>query len=130
MPSTPSPRRIGEHLETVALHFLQRQGLTLLTRNFHCKVGEIDLVMRQQNTLVFVEVRYRRSARYGHPVETVDARKQRKLIRTAHVFLMRHVSLQEMSCRFDIVGIMPSEEPGRFALQWLDNAFGLPEGER
>lgn len=122
----PSPRLRGEALETVALNHLCRQGLRPVCRNFQCRLGEIDLIMQDGVTLVFVEVRYRRSDRYGSPVETVDWRKQRKLIRTAQVYLCMRYGTHSAPCRFDILGIAPGGSAGEYRFDWCRNAFGLP----
>lgn len=116
-------RALGEQLETVALHYLQDRGLTLACRNFQCKLGEIDLVMRQAQMLVFVEVRYRRSERFGSAAETVDRRKQRKLVRTAALYLNLQRFSQRRPCRFDILGITLCGASGEYRFDWIPNAF-------
>ena len=93
-------RRQGEQIEQQVEQFLQQQGLTPLTRNFHQRGGEIDLIMLQDQTLVFIEVRYRRSNRYGSALESVDLRKQQRISRTAALFLQRHPQHQQRQCRF------------------------------
>lgn len=116
-------RALGEQLETVALHYLENHGLTLVCRNFQCKLGEIDLVMCEAQTLVFVEVRYRRSERFGSAVETVDRRKQRKLVRTAQVYLKLQRFSQRCPCRFDILGITGNSTTQDYRFDWIPNAF-------
>lgn len=127
MSPRPSPRIRGSELEAVALQYLTTQGLQMLQRNFQCRLGEIDLIMRERDTLVFVEVRYRRSARYGGAAETVDWRKQRKLIRTAQVYLSMHCRHHSPPCRFDILGIAPGAGSAGYHFDWLPNAFGLSD---
>jgi len=117
-------RALGEQLESVALHYLEAKGLKLVCRNFQCKLGEIDLVMRQGQLLVFVEVRYRRSERFGSAAETVDWRKQRKLVRTAQVYLNLQCLAQRTPCRFDIFGITRNPTTQAFRFDWIPNAFG------
>lgn len=117
------PRAFGEQLETIALRYLEASGLRLICRNFQCKLGEIDLIMHDARMLVFIEVRYRRSERFGRAAETVDRRKQRKLVRTAQVYLnMQRVS-QHKPCRFDILGITLDSSTGDYHFDWILNAF-------
>ncbi len=110
----------GRQAEELAARYLQRQGLRLLCRNYRCKTGELDLIMRDRDALVFVEVRYRRTPRFGSATETVDWRKQQRLIRTAWHYLAQHGS-RNPPCRFDIVGIGPVG--GRLSFDWIKDAF-------
>lgn len=108
----------GARAEALAADYLCRQGLTLLERNFRTRRGEIDLVMRDGDILVFVEVRYRASSRFGTPAETVDARKRRRLAAAAADYLKRHPTM--LPCRFDVVAIGAQDR-----IQWLKDAFSL-----
>lgn len=108
MPNSPSTKRPGTSVrgaaaEARALTFLQQQGLTLVEQNFSCRWGEIDLILRDQETLVFVEVRQRSSARFGGAAASVSAGKQAKLWRTAEVYLQRIRRIPV--CRFDLIAI-------------------------
>lgn len=112
--------RSGRAAETRACRHLQKLGLQLMESNFRCAAGELDLIMRDGDTLVFVEVRYRRRADYGQGFETVDARKQGRLIRAAQTWLTRH-GHHNKPCRFDVLSIGPgSDEHG---IQWIPDAF-------
>lgn len=113
---------VGAEAEKQAEAFLSQRGLTLLERNFLCRQGEIDLIMEHQNTLVFVEVRYRKSARFGSAAETVTASKQRKLLLAAQHYLTKHPTLQRRPMRFDILGITSTPTNG-LDYTWLQNAF-------
>lgn len=95
-----------------------RNRLKLIARNHRCKFGEIDLIMRDGAVLVFIEVRYRRSSRFGAPAATVDARKQRRLATAARHYLMTNPC--QLACRFDVVAIS-----GQDHIQWIRNAFTL-----
>lgn len=106
---------IGEHAEDRAFAYLQQQGMTLVERNFRCKGGEIDLIMQERNTLVFVEVRKRADKRYGGAAASVTPLKQARLILAAHIFLQRY--RMPPPCRFDVMA-MDGE-----AVTWLRNAF-------
>lgn len=116
-------RALGEQLESVAQHYLETNGLTLICKNFQCKLGEIDLVMHEAQMLVFVEVRYRRSERFGRAAETVNRRKQCKLVRTAQVYLKMQHSSQPTPCRFDILGISGNPATQEYCFDWIPNAF-------
>ena len=104
--------------EQQAAHYLSAQGLTLLQRNWRCRLGEIDLVMLDRDTLVFVEVRLRRSQAFGGAAASVDARKQARLIRAAEQFLQQHPALARLACRFDVVALDGEQPP-----DWLQGAF-------
>jgi putative endonuclease len=109
-------RRVGSAAEDRALVHLQTQGLDLVERNYHCRGGEIDLVMRDGEHLVFVEVRYRRRGRFGAAAETVDFRKQQKLTTAASHYLVSRGA--DQPCRFDVVSL---DDGG--GLDWLRDAF-------
>lgn len=105
----------GAAAEDRAADYLQRQGLKLVARNWRCRQGELDLVMRDGNTLVFVEVRSRASAAFGGAGASITPAKQAKLIRAAEHFLLQQA--HRGACRFDAILI----EGGQ--LQWLRSAF-------
>lgn len=111
----------GQAAESAACLYLEHQGLTLQARNYRSPFGEIDLIMRDRDTLVFVEVRQRRSTYFGTPAETVDTRKQARLRATAEHYLQRHPRESQKPCRFDIVAIT-QDGPDR-KIEWLRNAF-------
>ncbi|MDH5544904.1 MAG: YraN family protein [Gammaproteobacteria bacterium] len=114
-------RSTGEKFERMAETYLQNQGLDVITRNYFCKMGEIDLVCRHQETLVFVEVKYRSTPSHGESVAQVSYSKQRKLIRTAVNYAQVHGLYDKIPMRFDVVAIQPNEE--QFEIQWLKNAI-------
>lgn len=116
-------RRLGGQQEQRALRFLDQQGLSLVQANFNCRVGEIDLIMRdRQGCVIFVEVRYRKSDRYGSAVETVGRAKQRKL-RLSAAWFLKSRNWQHKSCRFDVVGITGGGPAGEDRLEWIRDAF-------
>jgi putative endonuclease len=120
-----SPRAFGEQQEKIAARYLTEQGLQLICMNYQNKLGEIDLIMRAAGELVFVEVRYRRSSRFGSAVESVDYRKQRKLWRTAQCYLKSLHLTNRIPCRFDILGISPGRSGQSLQFDWIQGAFQL-----
>jgi len=116
--TTPSDKRTsrriqGDDGENRALHYLEQAGLRLVQRNFLCKGGEIDLIMRDQKTLVFVEVRVRNSMRFGGAIASITPAKLRKMRHAAQLYLMQLKS--QPACRFDVIAI----EAG--TIHWLQN---------
>ena len=111
----------GKHAEDLACQYLKQQGLRLLERNFTTRFGEIDLIMRDKDTTVFVEVRYRRHSGVVDPLSSVDQRKQHKLIRTAQYYLQRRTDISLSPARFDVVAI--TEHATQPDIQWIRNAF-------
>ncbi len=116
-------RRTGVSAEQAALQWLLRQGMKLITRNYRCKAGEIDLVMRDGQHVVFVEVRYRKQHHYGGALESVDWRKQKKVIAAANHFLLDQRQYAQMPCRFDVVANQHSDEGGFQQWLWVKDAF-------
>jgi putative endonuclease len=117
-------RKLGAEGEDAAARFLQEQGYSILDRNFSTKHGEIDLIARDGNTLVFVEVKLRRSAEFGRPEEAVTRSKVLQIGRAALDFIAKK-RLSEVHCRFDVIAVRPSEGGG-FAMELFRNAFVPP----
>jgi putative endonuclease len=113
----------GAAVEAAAQHHLREAGLRPVTTNARYRRGEIDLIMRDGDVVVFVEVRYRASAHFGGGAASVDLRKRRKLVIAAQLFLQSHPWLAEQPCRFDVVEA--SGEPPQ--LNWLRDAFRLED---
>jgi putative endonuclease len=114
-------RSIGFSVEQEASRYLEQHGLNITHRNFQCKLGEIDLIGFQGNTLVFVEVRYRKNTQFGTPAESVTYGKQRKIIRVAKYFLMKHKQFAQLPCRFDVIAVTIKEN--RHQIDWIQHAF-------
>ncbi|MEZ5542782.1 MAG: YraN family protein [Pseudomonadota bacterium] len=108
----------GKAAEQHARQHLQAHGLELLRCNYHSRYGEIDLVMRDRDSIVFVEVRYRRQLGFGSAAESVDRRKQARLIACAQHYLQTHPECARQPCRFDVVTLGAGAR-----LQWIRNAF-------
>ncbi|MEX2496712.1 MAG: YraN family protein [Woeseia sp.] len=118
---------VGEHKEQLALEHLLQAGLTLVTRNFRCRVGEVDLVMLDEAVLVFVEVRSRSTGgrpytRFPSAIQSVGPQKQRKLAKAALFFLAKHKNFRNHVVRFDVVAY-DGPTPDRYGLQWITDAF-------
>jgi putative endonuclease len=105
----------GQAGEDAALSYLQQHGLTLVARNFRCKGGEIDLIMQEHDTLLFIEVRKRADARHGGAAASVTSAKQARLIIAAQIYLQRYK--MPPACRFDVVAIDGDN------LNWIKNAI-------
>ncbi|MDC9615033.1 YraN family protein [Xenorhabdus khoisanae] len=113
---------LGRHYEHQAKQFLQKQGLAFVAENVRIRGGEIDLIMRDKHTWVFVEVRFRQNSQYGGAIATITKNKRKKLLHTAAVWLyQRNECLETASCRFDVCAITGQK------FEWLKNAFTLNE---
>jgi putative endonuclease len=118
----------GNDAEDACCAWLKNQGLKLLTRNYHSRRGEIDLVMQDGKTVVFIEVRYRKNDLFGGAVESVTPAKQHKLRATAEQYLQQETSLQ--NGRFDVVAMTSAIETSEskrpasgYTFNWIKNAF-------
>jgi putative endonuclease len=121
---TQTSRDRGRKAELACCKYLQQQGLTLLDRNYQGRRGELDLVMQDKNTVVFVEVRYRRNDAFGGAAETITTSKQHRLRKTAEQYLQQETRLK--NGRFDVVAM--SEEilnngANAYTFDWIKNAF-------
>ncbi len=119
-PSPPSSR--GDTAEAYAEQYLRARGLICIEKNFRARTGEIDLIMNQGDTLVFVEVRLRSHRGFSSAAESVNLRKQHKLINTAQLYLQQHKLLEFRACRFDVVAInqLPAVDTD---IDWIVGAF-------
>lgn len=116
----------GLQCETLARAYLEKQKCVFITQNFRSRFGEIDLIMEDKcsnpTTLVFVEVRYRKSQQFGGALESIDFYKQHRIIQTAQIYLLKSFSHQEYPpCRFDVILI--SGHLVNPCIQWIANAF-------
>lgn len=119
-------RNRGQQAEQIACDYLQQQGLQLITQNYHCRRGEIDLIMCDDDTLVFVEVRARRSDRFGSALESITADKQSRIIATAQQYLQQN-RLQQ-NCRFDVIAVRiqtTADSQNYQVSDWIHDAFQL-----
>ncbi|MGH8183705.1 MAG: YraN family protein [Rhodanobacteraceae bacterium] len=114
---------VGARFEQLALEYLERAGLKLVQRNFRTRFGELDLIMRDGGMLVFVEVRYRRDARFGGGAASVGPDKRAKLARAAQGFLQSHPHFTSSPCRFDVIAF--DGEARAPACNWQRAAFEI-----
>lgn len=114
--------RRGADGERIALGFLNAAGLGLLTRNYRCRLGELDLVMRDDECVVIVEVRSRMSGRFLEPWMTVDRAKQRRIERASAMFIAEHPEFGDAPLRFDVLGLEEGSD-GPAGIQWIKDAF-------
>jgi putative endonuclease len=111
----------GQKAEDLAETFLQTKGLVTHEKNFRCKLGEIDLIMRDQDVLVFIEVRLRSNPFFTNAAESVDRQKQRKIMNTASYYLQQKHLTDKVACRFDVIAIQQNAIRDS---NWIINAFG------
>jgi putative endonuclease len=131
--STSPTHQVGQKAEEAALIFLQRQGFQRVAQNFHCRMGEIDLIVTKGQLLIFVEVRQRKSSVFGSAAASVTVSKQRKIIKTAAFFLQSFPKFESFDCRFDVIAIERSNhhstensqkiDTGNLIINWIEGAF-------
>lgn len=109
-------RKKGFEYEKKAAVYLQEKGYKILEQNFYTFFGEIDLIAREKETIVFIEVKYRKSIKNGYPQEAVTHQKRQRIIKSAQYYLYQHNAL-EKPCRFDVIAIMGKE------FVHIENAF-------
>lgn len=116
---------IGKRGEIEAARFLEKKGYKVMERNYRCRYGEIDLVAKDGHTVVFIEVKTRGSDRFGTPLASVDAKKQKKILLTSQFYIESN-RLFDADMRFDVVGI--EINGGKLAFELVKNAFEATEG--
>jgi len=119
---TQARLNLGKHGEELAARHLERRGYTILARNVRTPIGELDLIACDRRHLVFIEVKTRRTTRFGAPAEAVGAHKQRQVVRAAQWYLTttRHSELQP---RFDVISVIAGS--GEPVITHIPNAFGI-----
>ncbi|HET9049843.1 MAG TPA: YraN family protein [Chiayiivirga sp.] len=120
-----STRDIGNHFEAIARRHLEHAGLRLIAANVSYPFGELDLVMREGEVRVFVEVRYRKSADFGGGVQSVTASKRRRIARAASAWLAANPVEARHPCRFDVVAL--SDAHSETKIEWIRAAFTLDD---
>ena len=102
-------RKIGTEKERLAGELLQKKGYEILQYNYYCRSGEIDIIAKESDYLVFIEVKYRSHVRNGYPEETIQWNKRKKITQVAQYYMMRQGYPQETLCRFDVVVFLGNE---------------------
>lgn len=115
-------QRDGDDAEALAAAYLRRAGLQIQIQNYRVRGGELDLIALDGEALVFVEVRYRKSMRFGGAAASIDHRKQQRLIHAAQVYLMKHPHQAHRACRFDCILL---DALGTEHIEWIKDAFSL-----
>jgi putative endonuclease len=114
-------QQIGFAAEKYARDYLVKQGLRWITSNYRCRWGEVDLIMKDANHLVFIEVRSRVSDAYGGAIESITYSKRQKILKTATHYMTVKNSYNTFSARFDVISIQGSAAK----VEWIKNAFGV-----
>jgi putative endonuclease len=122
-PDDPTTTDLGRRGEDRALAHLQAHGLELIDRNYRCRAGEIDLVMRDGEVLVLVEVRTRSRSDFGTAAASIGARKQRRFVLAARHLMLARPELRRMRARIDVVAIDPGATPAMPRITWIKDAF-------
>ena len=115
-------KQIGKWGEEAAAHYLVSRGITILERNFHIRQAEIDIIARDGDVLVFVEVKTGRTTSFGQPETWVDQKKQRKIALAAQAYLQIH-DIQDVDCRFDVIAIQLKQDGTH--IRHIKDAFWL-----
>ena len=125
----PTTQQSGETAELLAANYLVQQGLIVQDKNVHSRVGEIDIIMKQGDTFVFVEVKYRSSANFGGAISTISMKKQQKIRKTA-AFYLQQCGLNEYNtpCRFDVVTLQGNINNPE--ITWLKTPFKRINGAK
>ncbi|MBE6023644.1 MAG: YraN family protein [Cellulosilyticum sp.] len=101
-------RTIGNQYEEMAKSYLLEQGYSIICQNFRSRFGEIDIIAWDHEYIVFIEVKYRKTKKFGYPREAVTYQKRRHILRTAQYFLLTQIG-KELSCRFDVIEILGNQ---------------------
>ena len=115
-------QKFGKESESMAARHLKKNGYKILEQNYRTKLGEIDIIAKDRDTLVFVEVKAKRSDRFGHPKEAVTLKKQRKISQVALIYLSA-TNQRNAKARFDVVAILATEDST--SIEIVKNAFEL-----
>jgi putative endonuclease len=113
---------LGRRGEDIAAHFLQKEGYEIVTRNWHCREGEIDIVAQRESEFVFVEVRTRRSDRFGTPEESITTAKQTRFVSACHAYLMA-TEQEDIPWHIDVIAIVMGKDGQVTRLNHIDHAF-------
>ena len=116
-------QNLGKTGETIASNFLEKNGYTILAKNYRRKFGEIDIIARERDYLVFIEVKTRATASHGHPLEAVTFKKQKQISKVAQCYLAEN-NLFDTAARFDVVSVTLTQNK-QVSVEVVSNAFDL-----
>ena len=119
---TQARQHLGRHGEELAARHFERRGYTILARNYRTPIGELDIIARDRQHLIFIEVKTRRTTRFGVPAEAVGAHKQRQIVRAAQWYLAS-TPHSELQPRFDVISVIAG--PGEPVITHIPSAFGI-----
>jgi putative endonuclease len=114
-------KHAGNAAENSACKYLLQHGLKMVSSNYRCRFGEIDLIMQENSQLVFVEVRLRNNPDFGDGAESITKHKIKRLVSTAEYFLLQHPEYRDAPCRFDVISL--SGKPSNPGVEWIQDAF-------
>ncbi len=118
---------VGDNIEDKAVAYLSSIGLKIVAQNYLCKMGEIDIIAREKDTLVFIEVRYRKNNHFGGSAFSVNQSKQKRVVKAAAHYLQSHRLTNKISCRFDVMAIegkiMFEQALASSQFNWIKGAF-------
>jgi len=121
MPEKDNRHQLGKESEQLAVDYLQKEGYKILQRNYRIRGGEIDIVAKDNNTLVFIEVKSRTTTRYGHAIQSLTRQQQMRISKSALSYMHQH-QLNDQSARFDVVAIQKNQYMGT-EIRLIKNAF-------
>ncbi|MCR5403824.1 MAG: YraN family protein [Butyrivibrio sp.] len=114
-------RTIGGNTESLACEYLRSQGASVISSNYRCRQGEVDIIARDGVYLCFVEVKYRNNYRFGEPQEAVDLKKRRHICKVSEFYLYSKCKSFDIPVRYDVIAI--SRKNDVFTFKWIKNAF-------
>ena len=116
-------RELGVLGEDIASNFLKANGVEIIIRNYFTKFGEIDIIGIEKKTIIFIEVKLRKSFKYGEPLESINSKKLMRIKNSADFFLSENSLFDSYDCRFDIVCLAYSKVTKTFKIEWFKNQF-------
>ncbi|NFA59328.1 YraN family protein [Clostridium sporogenes] len=116
---------IGYFGETIATNYIKNQGYIILEKNFRCKLGEIDIIAKDKNFIVFIEVKTRYSSFYGSPSESITFRKQNKIYKTAQLYIINRNIYNKSYFRFDVIEVILNTFDNSYSVNLIKNAFQI-----
>ena len=116
-------RELGGLGENIASNFLKANGIEILVRNYFTIFGEIDIIGIEKKTIIFIEVKLRKSFKYGIPIESINSKKLKRIRRIVDFFLSENMLFENYDCRFDIICLTYSKKNDTFKVEWFKNHF-------